>query len=126
MRLILSGVACPGPGAAVPGLRADLLRLFRAYTLAASGDSFPPCPVPLFVLSPFVFPSLRLPFCYSLSIRAARGGFALLSFALSPFSSVYSPLFSVFRLISSVILSFYLSERLVYCFIFYSIQPGIA
>lgn len=99
--------------AAVPGLRADLRRLFRAYTLS-----------PLVTLSlhaafrQSVY--LRLSFPVSVyrsvipcqSMRSGRGvsDFALLSFALSPFSSVYALFSSAFWLISSVILCLCLSD----------------
>jgi hypothetical protein len=125
---VLSGLACPGPGPLVRGCGpvcgacSGALTLSPLVTLPLSVN---PCGVASIGLSPFVFPSLRLPFCYFLSIRAARGGFALLSPALSPFSSVYAPFSSVFRLICSVILSFCLSDSPILSFFFYTIAARL-
>lgn len=109
------GWACPG--LPVLGLGPSLLvlvpfwaLLLSAYTLAAFGDSSLPCSLPSLSV---------IPFCASPGCRAiihsdgsGRGvpDFALLSFALSPFSLVYPPFSSAFCLICSVILSFCLSD----------------
>lgn len=110
---MLSGLACPGPGGVSAGAGAVLVLLLSSYTLRR--------PVTLPLLASF---RLSMPLSVNRSgfapfhpaiIQSDGSGrgvsdFALLSFALSPFSSVYAPLFSVFWLVSSVILCLCLSD----------------
>lgn len=128
--LVLSGLACPWPGAVSAGAGAVRALLLSAYTLAAFGDSSPPCSLPSLSVVPFCASPAR-PAIIQTDVRG-RGvsDFALLSFVLSPFSLLYPPFSSVFRLICSVILSFCLSDSPILSFFFYTIaarlMPGRA
>lgn len=92
------------------GAGAVLALLLSAYTLAAFGDSSPPCSLPSLSVVPFCASPARLAIIQSDGSGRGVSDFAILSFALSPFSLVYAPLFCAFWLFSSVILSFYLSD----------------
>lgn len=105
----MSGLACPGPGAVSAGAGAVLVLLLSVYTLSPL-VTLPlpvnPCGVSSIRQPPFVFPSLRLPFCYFLSIQAERA-------RRFRFCYTFLCFISVFLRICSVILCF-LADLLCY------------
>lgn len=128
--LVLSGLACPWPGAVSAGAGAVRALLLSAYTLAAFGDSSPPCSLPSLSVVPFCASPAR-PAIIQTDVRG-RGvlDFALLFFALSLFSLVYPPFSSDIPLLFVLFTCYSLSECLFYCILFYAIaarlMPGRA
>lgn len=122
---MLSGLACPGPGAVSAGAGSVLVLLLHAYTLAAFGDSSPSR------LFPSVYASFRqsfrlsfVPPCYH-SIRRERARRSRFCFALSLFSLVYPPFSSDIPLLFVLFTCYSLSECLFYCILFYAIAARL-